>query len=159
MAKATPKNKPIKKQPDIVRKTGSKPVSKSVPMKKVANMQNPISKKTMEPKPTDKKPEPVMFAAAAPASRQDLSTVIEDANFRKQVPPVYPRRALELGQQDNIILHVLVKPDGLPSKLRIIKSSDHFLLDKAALAAMHKWEFEPTNENGRARHPLGAYAD
>jgi periplasmic protein TonB len=75
---------------------------------------------------------------------------IKEATYRKQFPPTYPRRALELGQQGNIILHALVKPDGFPAELKIIDSSGHSLLDKAALAAVRKWEFEPTNNNGTA---------
>ena len=76
------------------------------------------------------------------------STVIKETKYRKQIPPVYPRRALELGQQGNVILHAFIKPDGLPSELKIKDSSGHSLLDKAALAAVRKWEFEPIHKDG-----------
>lgn len=95
-------------------------------------------------------PTRIKTAQIEQAQGKDLSTVIQDAKYRKQTPPIYPRRALELGQQGNITLHALVKPDGLPSELKIKQSSGHSLLDKAALAAVRKWEFEPTNKNGIA---------
>jgi len=78
------------------------------------------------------------------------STVIHEANYRNQTPPVYPRRALELGQEGVVTLHAEVTPAGLPRELKIAKSSGHRLLDMAALAAVKKWEFEPTHVNGGA---------
>lgn len=78
----------------------------------------------------------------------DLETVIQEAKYRKQVAPNYPRRSVELGQQGNVTLHALVNKDGVPSELKIMQSSGHSLLDKAALAAVSKWEFEPTKKNG-----------
>jgi protein TonB len=81
-------------------------------------------------------------------NKTNTTTNIQEARYRKQTPPIYPRRALELGQQGNVILHALVKPDGFPSELKIKDSSGHSLLDKAALAAVRKWEFEPVNKDG-----------
>ncbi len=79
---------------------------------------------------------------------KQASTVIHEANYRKQTPPTYPRRALELGQEGMVTLHAEVTPAGLPRELKVAKSSGHRLLDMAALAAVKKWEFEPTNVNG-----------
>lgn len=79
---------------------------------------------------------------------EGLTAEIKEASYRRQTPPVYPRRALELGQQGNVILHALIKPDGFPSELKVEDSSGHSLLDKAALAAVRKWEFEPVDNNG-----------
>ncbi|MEX0583882.1 MAG: energy transducer TonB, partial [Sneathiella sp.] len=70
--------------------------------------------------------------------------------YRHQIPPSYPRRALDLGQQGTVTLHAEVLPSGDPRELKIAKSSGHRLLDMAALAAVKKWKFEPTNVNGSA---------
>ncbi len=134
--------KPVIKKTEIVKQQITKPI----PQK--PERDNEI-KKPVETKETNY-PTRIETVALAPAVGKELSTVVQDAKYRKQTPPRYPRRALELGQQGNVTLHALVKPDGLPSELKIMKSSGHSLLDKAALAAVRKWEFEPTNKNGTA---------
>ena len=85
-----------------------------------------------------------------PSSNQgkQISTVIHEASYRKQTPPVYPRRAFELGQQGTVMLRAEITPNGVPHVLKIAKSSGHRLLDMAALAAVKTWQFEPTNING-----------
>lgn len=99
---------------------------------------------------TKSKKYPLRTAALASNKKaiEGPTAEIKEATYRKQTPPSYPRRALELGQQGNIVLHALIKPDGFPAELKIIDSSGHSLLDKAALAAVRKWEFEPTSKNG-----------
>lgn len=91
-------------------------------------------------------------AAEIPSKNQakQASTIIHEANYRRQTPPVYPRRALELGQEGTVTLHAEVTVAGLPRELKVAKSSGHRLLDMAALAAVKKWEFEPTNVNGNS---------
>ena len=99
----------------------------------------------------------VKLATAKPVStidhnkgKQDSNSIIHEARFRKQTPPRYPRRAIELGQQGIVTLHAKIMPNGEPDKLKIAESSGHRLLDKAALSAVKKWEFEPTLRNGNA---------
>lgn len=78
------------------------------------------------------------------AGQQD-STVIHEAEYRRKTPPNYPRRALDLGQQGAVSLHVLVNAKGLPKELKVASSSGYRLLDKAAIAAVKKWEFIPAH--------------
>lgn len=101
------------------------------------------------------KPAPQPQAVTSPPATaenrgEDNSTVIHEARYRHQVPPSYPRRALDLGQQGTVTLHAEVMPSGAPGELKIAKSSGHRLLDMAALAAVKKWKFEPTNVDGSA---------
>lgn len=76
------------------------------------------------------------------------ATVIREAKYRYQKPPVYPSRALDLGQQGTVTIHAKVMTDGKPKDLKVANSSGHHLLDLAALSAVKKWEFEPMHENG-----------
>ncbi|MEH6474757.1 MAG: energy transducer TonB [Sneathiella sp.] len=88
-------------------------------------------------------------AAADKGNGKDASTVIHNANYRKRTAPRYPRRAFELGQQGVVTLAALILPNGHPQSLKIEKSSGHRLLDKAAISAVKKWEFEPLVRNGQ----------
>lgn len=72
------------------------------------------------------------------------SNIIREAKLRSQTPPVYPRRAYELGQEGTVILRAQVADNGKPEQLKIEASSGHRLLDSAAMAAVKKWEFEST---------------
>ena len=83
-------------------------------------------------------------------SDKEMSTVIHQANYRRQIPPVYPPRALELGQEGLVTLHAEIMPSGLPGKLEVASSSGHRLLDRAAFTAVKKWEFEPMSVGGKA---------
>ncbi len=86
----------------------------------------------------------------ADSTKEELGNRIFEAKYRKQTAPIYPTRALELGYQGNVTLHAEIMPSGLPRELKVVKSSGYSLLDKAALAAVKKWEFEPTHMNGNA---------
>lgn len=82
---------------------------------------------------------------------RDVSSVIPivtDAEYRRSVPPVYPARAVERGQQGTVLLHALVSPEGTTEHIKIAQSSGFGLLDKAALAAVQQWEFAPSSRNG-----------
>jgi periplasmic protein TonB len=91
-----------------------------------------------------------LAAEAVNTVNEASDSVIYDARYRQKTPPLYPQRAVELGQQGNVMLHAKIMPSGLPEEIKIVESSGHRLLDKAALAAVRTWVFEPTNINGNA---------
>lgn len=86
---------------------------------------------------------PSAASASAPSSR-----VLEEARTRRQVPPAYPRRALELGQQGLVVLHAALAHDGALRRVQVARSSGYPLLDGAAAAAVRQWEFEPPRQSG-----------
>ncbi len=91
---------------------------------------------------------PSLEVSRNPDKGRQSATVIHNANYRRRTPPVYPRRAVELGQQGTVLLHAEILPDGHPRDLKVVQSSGHRLLDVAALAAVKGWRFEPTNIDG-----------
>ncbi|HAD87376.1 MAG TPA: hypothetical protein DCG48_08445 [Rhodospirillaceae bacterium] len=104
-----------------------------------------------EPAPAEADPTPpTEVAAVTPDEGRQTATVIHDANYRRRTPPLYPRRALEMGQQGQVLLHAEILPNGRPRALKIAESSGHRLLDVAALAAVRDWRFEPSNIDGAA---------
>jgi len=110
-----------------------------------------VAKSRPEPKKTERpQKEEVAFSVNGGAAGQDASTVINEAKYRHQTSPMYPRRALDLGQQGTVTLHAKVLPNGSPGELKVAQSSGHRLLDLAAVSAVKKWKFEPTSVDGSA---------
>lgn len=108
-----------------------------------------IPKKPVVDRKSEAEPAPTPSARSSDVGRDD-TTVIHEARYRQQIPPSYPRRALDMGQQGTVTLHAEVLPSGAPRELKIAHSSGYRLLDMAALAAVKKWKFEPTSVNGNA---------
>lgn len=56
--------------------------------------------------------------------------------------PTYPRLALRLGLEGEVMLRVWVSPEGVPTTIVVTQSSGHKSLDNAAKQGVQKWRFE-----------------
>jgi protein TonB len=65
-------------------------------------------------------------------------------------PAVYPPRAIELGQQGEVLVRVRLAPSGEAAEILLWRGTGHEMLDKAALAAVRGWQFLPAMREGRA---------
>jgi len=66
--------------------------------------------------------------------------------------PEYPYTARRMGHEGRVMLEVEVRPDGSVGDLRLEQSSGSGTLDRAAMATVSKWHFEPPHQEGeRAR--------
>lgn len=65
----------------------------------------------------------------------------------RDVKPVYPLEAQDLGVQGVIIIEALINAEGRVEDARILKSIP--MLDAAALDAVRQWEYMPTLLNGQ----------
>jgi protein TonB len=63
--------------------------------------------------------------------------------YRVNPPPKYPRAARKKKYQGVVLLEVLVNQAGRVHDLKVLQSSGHVILDKAARVSVKKWEFEP----------------
>jgi protein TonB len=63
--------------------------------------------------------------------------------YRTNPSPEYPPIARKRGYQGNVVLSVLVRRDGTVGDLKVLSSSGHPVLDRAAVAAVKHWLFEP----------------
>lgn len=104
--------------------------------------EEPAEPKELVQLPQEEPAEPVI-----PQESPAVVQIIKEAQYRYQIPPVYPARALDLGQQGTVTLHAEVMPDGRPRQLKVAHSSGYRLLDLAALSAVKRWEFEPVSIN------------
>ncbi|GEM_PF-254794 len=64
--------------------------------------------------------------------------------------PDYPRRARRLKQEGEVLVRLVVNPQGLLTRYEIARSSGVEALDQAALAAVQKTRCSPYVENGQA---------
>lgn len=63
--------------------------------------------------------------------------------YRINPPPSYPFLARKRGYQGHVVLEALINQQGKVIDLRIFSSSGHSILDKAAMASVKKWSFQP----------------
>jgi len=66
-----------------------------------------------------------------------------------QVQPSYTDDALARRVQGTVVLEIIVRSDGCASNIRVVRSLDAGGLDKAAVAAVSQWRFEPGRLAGR----------
>jgi protein TonB len=64
--------------------------------------------------------------------------------------PVYPRRAIDLGLEGEVLVRARIDEAGDPLEPAVWRSSGHPLLDRAAIEAVRRWRFKPALRNGRA---------
>jgi protein TonB len=74
----------------------------------------------------------------------------QQPRFRVARPAPYPPRAIELGQQGDVVFRVRLQPDGSVAEIVLWRSSGHELLDKSAQAAVRGYQFLPEMRNGHA---------
>ena len=64
--------------------------------------------------------------------------------------PAYPIPAMRRGMQGVVTLLVAVDSEGRVTQVRLLESSGHGILDRAAQDAVAKWIFQPATEDGEA---------
>lgn len=76
--------------------------------------------------------------------------VITEPRYRVSPrPPVYPRRARDLGQEGTAMVRVKLDLAGNPAEVSLLESSGYALLDHAAIRAARGWQFEPERRGGK----------
>jgi TonB family protein len=66
--------------------------------------------------------------------------------------PKYPEKARKARDRGNVVLQLVVSPDGLPRDIKVDRGLTPDL-DKAALDAVKGWQFAPATRDG---HPVAA---
>lgn len=95
------------------------------------------------PAPAPVQAPPAATPAAAPTGAYTPPVAIS------QPKPVYPRAALRRNESGNVLLRIMVGPDGVPTDVSLIEGSGSRYLDRAATDAVRKWRFRPAMRNGQ----------
>ncbi|MEA3548435.1 MAG: energy transducer TonB [Thermodesulfobacteriota bacterium] len=135
----------------------TQPQPKPAQQKSVVQPANPVKKTSVEHQPvlepattspqTDIENENAQASAAA--------RVIKQATPLYQInpPPQYPRLARRRNLEGVVLLEVLIAISGKVADLRLLNSSGHSVLDRAAQKAVRRWLFTPGTIDGR-RHEM-----
>jgi protein TonB len=105
---------------------------------------------------------PLTAVAREPGRKADLATTSYPATpppttppqfhaeYLKNPPPAYPRRARRDGIEGTVTLSVLVTAAGVPGRVELETSSGSETLDRAALNAVKAWQFAPARRGNEA---------
>jgi len=66
-----------------------------------------------------------------------------------KIPPVYPRRALRMGIEGIVTVEFTIATDGSVKDPKIVKAKPPKIFDRAVLAAIQKWKFNPDIVDGK----------
>ena len=66
---------------------------------------------------------------------------------RLKVDPVYSRAAIDERVEGEVIVHAMIRSDGLVDNIKILKTLDD-RLDESAMMALSKWRFNPATKDG-----------
>jgi protein TonB len=72
-----------------------------------------------------------------------------DAAYRN-MPPTFPREAVQAHQQGSVQVSIHITPAGLPDDVQMLISSGSVALDNAVRDAVLKWHFKPAMQGGVA---------
>lgn len=121
------------------------PPASNSPMARVEKTEKP------QPGPSNEVSPAVETEAAEPVEPPVPSVRIDPAPDPTACPqPAYPIPAMRRGMQGVVTLLVAVDADGKVTQVRVLESSGHGILDRAAQDAVAKWIFQPATEDGEA---------
>ena len=101
------------------------------------------------PVPRPVAPAPPSEAAPPPGTQVATAVPGVDPTPISAPAPRYPPDALRNGESGTVLLHVDVGPDGVPTQVRVARTSHSRSLDRAAGEAVRQWRFRPAQRNGQ----------
>ncbi|MFJ5481985.1 energy transducer TonB [Pectobacterium actinidiae] len=143
---------PVKKE---VHQPPVKPVVKPQPVRpKTIAERQPAARSTPEPSPAAPEATPGSLTTASKGNLMQNSPGAQPkqvASVGCVVPqPDYPRRAKRLQQEGNVLVRLVISPEGRLIRHDIARSSGYDALDQAAIDAVAQARCTPYRENGQA---------
>lgn len=132
-----------------------KPVPRKPTPKPVVNKPAPVTESpTALSAPADAAPEPAPPAPAPPSApaapvapaAAAVTAARFDAAYLNNPRPAYPMLSRRLREEGQVMLRVLVSPEGQPARVELRTSSGSERLDRAAQEAVARWRFVPARQ-------------
>jgi len=90
-------------------------------------------------------------SVSSPASQEVQGTVDElPTKLPFNLPPPYPKAALDAGQEGNVTLRVSINAEGRVTAISVYSPSGVAALDDSALTTVRRWQFAPARRGGTA---------
>ncbi len=89
-------------------------------------------------------------ASPPPIKPAKIELPSSDAQYLNNPTPIYPPVSKRMNEQGNVVLRVLVSPEGVAQQIELKTSSGYERLDNAAIKAVNQWRFVPGKRNGQA---------
>lgn len=142
----TPRPKPEPSwQPPIVMPLPQPPVQRAAPAVPGSTRLPPV---IVEPLPIEPvvvlAPTPVVEPVARPDEGRPPETQVSPVRVLRGEQPPYPAAARRLGEEGVVIVRVRVGATGRAEVVEVANSSGHPRLDQAAVTAVQKWIFAPS---------------
>lgn len=115
------------------------------PLKKM----NKVEEAPAAPVPPDIAPRPEISGPEAAANAADPQKENRPPSVIHRPPPEYPSRARRNGWEGIVVVKALVDTAGRVHEARIAGKSDHEILDRAAVAGVRSWRFQPGQKDGQ----------
>ncbi|HEY7638369.1 MAG TPA: energy transducer TonB [Steroidobacteraceae bacterium] len=104
-----------------------------------------------------------VLASAVPAAEEEQPAVAAPVELYQGprgidlVAPRYPESERQTGGEGWVIVNMMIDPQGKPYEPMVVESTGNPVFEKAALAVVEKWRFEPASVNGTPIHAGGNY--
>ena len=85
---------------------------------------------------------------AAPAAPPAPPAERVEASLRAEATPEYPQELIEDDVEGSVTVEILVAADGSVESVKLVSSSGYSAMDRAAIAAGYRFQFNP-GDNGR----------
>jgi periplasmic protein TonB len=116
----------------------------------VASAHAPVPAPTsLAPRPVATVPEPVAVAQL-PTAPSPLARATSEPVLRHSMQPNYPAEAKRTRRQGWVDVQFIVETSGKVSHAVVMDAEPKFLFDRAAVAAVERWEFAPATNGDQA---------
>jgi protein TonB len=102
-----------------------------------------LLKKMMTPDEEDNRLAALSDGEGNMLSPHDQGMQIVMPYYKRNPAPPYPEIARQRGYQGIVMLEVLINQEGKVDEILLFQSSGHIILDRAAIASVTNWVFEP----------------
>lgn len=109
---------------------------------------SPIKPLEHQEPPPAPPPAPSLPQPSAPPAEEEHAHLFASPYALNRIVPSYPRTARRRGHEGSVSVEIVVSEDGGVENAKIVASSGHPELDKAALDAVRTASFAPATEDG-----------